>query len=119
MALAVLGEKMLAERDFQAVAIGFFASWSVLSNITCSVLIFFRFPYRIGDRISFLDDKDFTGTISDITMFHILVEDEAGNIVTIPANVAIAKSIIILKNAPEPVAPSAGEAVKSEPTAQE
>jgi small-conductance mechanosensitive channel len=80
---------------FAMVAIGFFAVWSVLSNITSSVLIFFMFPYKIGDRIQVIGD-DITGEITDITLFHLIVASEDRGIVTIPNNVVIQKSIRIL-----------------------
>jgi small-conductance mechanosensitive channel len=80
---------------FAMVAIGFFAVWSVLSNITSSVLIFFLFPYKIGDHIQVVGD-DITGRITDITLFHLIVESDDRGIVTIPNNVVIQKSIRIL-----------------------
>jgi small-conductance mechanosensitive channel len=79
---------------FAMVAIGFFAVWSVLSNITASVLIFFLFPYKIGDHIQVVGD-DIKGTITDITLFHLIVESGDTGIVTIPNNVVIQKSIRI------------------------
>ena len=80
---------------FAMVAIGFFAVWSVLSNITSSVLIFFLFPYKIGDYIQVIGD-DIKGTITDITLFHLIVESVDTGVVTIPNNVVIQKSIRIL-----------------------
>ena len=80
---------------FAMVAIGFFAVWSVLSNITSSILIFFLFPYKIGDHIQVIGD-DINGTITDITLFHLIVESVDTGIVTIPNNVVIQKSIRIL-----------------------
>ena len=35
-----------------AVGIAFFAQWSLLSNITSSLLLFFNHPVKIGDTIS-------------------------------------------------------------------
>lgn len=80
---------------FAMVAIGFFAVWSVLSNITSSVLIFFLFPYKIGDTIQVIGD-DINGEITDITLFHLIVESEDKCVVTIPNNLVIQKSIRIL-----------------------
>lgn len=80
---------------FAMVAIGFFAVWSVLSNITSSVLIFFLFPYKIGDEIQVVGD-DIRGKITDITLFHLIVESENGEVVTIPNNIVIQKSIRII-----------------------
>ncbi len=33
------------------VGIGFVAQWSILSNLTASVILFFSHPLRLGDRI--------------------------------------------------------------------
>ncbi|MFT5862207.1 MAG: MscS family membrane protein [Flavobacteriales bacterium] len=40
---------------FAVVEIGFFAQWSALSNLTSGVIIFFTFPYKIGDHIKIHD----------------------------------------------------------------
>jgi small-conductance mechanosensitive channel len=80
---------------FAMVAIGFFAVWSVLSNITSSLLIFFLFPYKIGDYIQVVGD-DIAGEITDITLFHLIVESIDRGVVTIPNNLVIQKSIRIL-----------------------
>lgn len=36
---------------FAVLGVALVAQWSILSNITAGILIFFVFPYRIGDRI--------------------------------------------------------------------
>ena len=36
---------------FAVLGIGLFAIWSVLSNITSGIIMFFSFPYKIGDKI--------------------------------------------------------------------
>lgn len=52
------------------LGVGFFAQWSILSNLTSSVILFFAHPLRIGDRIRVLD-KDFNwiGEVKDISGF--------------------------------------------------
>ncbi len=40
---------------FAVLGVALFAQWSILSNLTASVLIFFVFPYRIGDRVKVSD----------------------------------------------------------------
>ena len=89
------GLYVFATSFFAMVAIGFFAVWSVLSNITSSILIFFLFPYKIGDHIQVVGDN-ISGTITDITLFHLIVASEDKSVVTIPNNVVIQKSIRIL-----------------------
>jgi small-conductance mechanosensitive channel len=86
---------IFASSFFAVVGIAMFASWSVLSNITSSIILFFSFPYKIGDQIKILDgDNTISGKLQDITMFNLQIEDEEGNIITVPNNLAIQKAII-------------------------
>ena len=38
---------------FAVIGIGLFAIWSILSNITSGIIMFFSFPYKVGDKIHF------------------------------------------------------------------
>lgn len=79
---------------FAVLGVALFAQWSILSNLTASVLIFFVFPYRIGDRVKVSDkDDDVSGVIIDITMFHVLLRHENGNIITYPNNLMLQKGV--------------------------
>ncbi|MHA7830774.1 MAG: mechanosensitive ion channel domain-containing protein [Flagellimonas sp.] len=52
------------------LGIGFVAQWSILSNLTASVILFFNHPLRLGDRIRVMDkDFDWTGKVEDISGF--------------------------------------------------
>lgn len=69
----------------------------MLSNITASFLIFFVFPYRVGDRIKVVDrDEDISGIIQDIRMFHVLIKHDNGNLITYPNSLMLQKSVIKL-----------------------
>lgn len=84
---------------FAVAGVALFASWSMLSNITASVLLFFNFPFKIGSRIKIMDkDDSVTGIVKDITFFAIQIENEEGDLVSYPNNVAIQKAIVQLKN---------------------
>lgn len=79
------------------LGIGFFAQWSILSNITSGLILFFNHPLKIGDRIKILDkDFPFTGTIDDITYFFMHLTTEDGQKVTIPNSVALQKMIAVI-----------------------
>lgn len=79
---------------FAVLGVALFAQWSILSNLTASVLIFFVFPYRIGDRVKVSDkDDDVSGVIIDITMFHVFLRHENGNIITYPNNLMLQKGV--------------------------
>lgn len=74
--------------------VAFIAQWSILSNITASVIIFFHFPYRIGDHITVVDkDGDIRGVIEEITLFHVVIRKE-DEIITYPNNLILQKAVI-------------------------
>lgn len=82
--------------------VALFAQWSILSNITASVVIFFNYPARIGDIIRILDgDNTVEGTIVDIGIFQVLIEDKERNVVNYPNNLLIQKAFIKLREKPE------------------
>ncbi|MDQ8205210.1 mechanosensitive ion channel family protein [Pelagicoccus sp. SDUM812003] len=80
---------------FALVGIAFFANWSILSNITASVLIYFTFPFRIGDRLIVENDPKYCGILMDVTLFYLKIQNDRGSDITIPANVAIQKIITV------------------------
>ncbi|WP_112477965.1 mechanosensitive ion channel family protein [Vibrio variabilis] len=83
---------------FAVLGVALVAQWSILSNVTASVLIFFAFPYRIGDRIQVVEkDADIRGKIIDITMFHVLIRHESGEQISYPNNLILQKGVVKLK----------------------
>lgn len=83
---------------FTVAGVGLFASWSILSNITSAILLFFYFPYRIGDRIKIMDgDNSVEGIVFDLNMFSIVIKNDLGQKVTYPNNVALQKAIVMIK----------------------
>lgn len=79
------------------LGIGFFAQWSILSNLTASVILFFNHPVRLGDRIRILDkDFDWTGEVIDITGFYLFMKTDDGRTITIPNSLIMQKGIEIL-----------------------
>lgn len=80
------------------LGVGFVAQWSILSNLTASVILFFNHPLRLGDRIRVLDkDFDWTGKVEDISGFYLFMRTDDGRRITIPTNLVIQKGIEILK----------------------
>jgi small-conductance mechanosensitive channel len=80
------------------LGIGFFAQWSILSNLTASVILFFNHPVRIGDRIRILDaDFDFTGEVKDITGFYFFMKTDKGEYISLPNSLVIQKGIQIME----------------------
>lgn len=82
---------------FTALGIAFFAQWSLLSNITSSIILFFNHPLKIGDRIKILDkDYPFEGEISDLTYFYVHLVTIDGDIITIPNSILLQTAVSIL-----------------------
>ena len=79
------------------LGVGFVAQWSILSNLTASVILFFNHPLRLGDRIRVLDkDFDWTGRVEDLSGFYLFMRTDDGKRITIPTNLVIQKGIEIL-----------------------
>lgn len=80
------------------LGVALFASWSMLSNATAAVILFFSAPYRIGDRIRFLDgDNTVTGRIRHMGLVFITLEDDGGHHYTLPNNLLLQKTVILLR----------------------
>lgn len=83
--------------------VALFAQWSILSNLTASIVIFFNYPARIGDTIRVVDgDNSMEGVIVDINMFQVLIEDADRNLINYPNNLLIQKPLIKLRAKPAP-----------------
>jgi small-conductance mechanosensitive channel len=80
------------------VGVAMFAQWSILSNITSGIILFFFFPFRIGDVI-LVHDKDFPiqAEIEDIKAFHVYLKTHEGERITYPNNLLLQKGISIVK----------------------
>ncbi|ANW94788.1 mechanosensitive ion channel protein MscS [Wenyingzhuangia fucanilytica] len=84
------------------LGVAFVAQWSLLSNLTASVILFFNHPVRIGSRIRILDkDFDLTGEVKDITGFYFFIETDKGEMITFPNSLIMQKGIEILGNKKE------------------
>lgn len=80
-----------------ALGIAFFAQWSLLSNITSSLILFFNHPVRLGDTIR-VYDKDYAleGEVTELTYFFVYLKTKDGETITIPNSVILQKAISIL-----------------------
>ncbi|QJA06977.1 mechanosensitive ion channel [Thermosulfurimonas marina] len=99
------GLLVLASSLFALVGVAFFASWSLLSNITSSLILFVAFPLRIGDTIRIVDgDNSVEGEILDMGLFNVKIRTSQGGIVLYPNNLFLQKPVVkILKESPEEV----------------
>ncbi|WP_194852494.1 mechanosensitive ion channel family protein [Nonlabens antarcticus] len=113
MALISIALVWIVERDgflvvlgstFAVVGVALFANWSILSNVTASFILYFSFPYKIGDRIR-IHDKDLplTGVIEDIKGFYTILRTADGELVTYPNNLLMQKGVSILYDRTESI----------------
>jgi small-conductance mechanosensitive channel len=77
------------------VGVAFFAQWSILSNITSSIIIFFNHPVKLNDSIVILESKDYVieGKVINIGLFFITLITNESEQITLPNNIFIQKSI--------------------------
>ena len=90
---------VVASSVFAIIGVGFFAQWSVLSNMTSGVIIFFTLPYKIGDKVK-IHYKDFPiiAVIEDIKAFHINLITEDGGLHTYPNSLLLQKGVTIVED---------------------
>lgn len=83
---------------FAVLGVALFAIWSILSNITSGIILFFSFPYKIGDKIK-IHDKDLPieAIIEDIKAFHLHLRTLEGELVTYPNNLILQKAVSLVE----------------------
>jgi small-conductance mechanosensitive channel len=84
---------------FTIIGVALFAQWSILSNITSGVIVFFSSPFQIGNYIK-IHDKDFpiVAEIEDIKGFHIYLRTKKGEVIIYPNNMILQKGITVLES---------------------
>ncbi|MDR1679621.1 MAG: mechanosensitive ion channel family protein [Prevotellaceae bacterium] len=83
---------------FAVIGVALFAQWSILSNVTAGIVIYFTLQLKIGDRIK-IYDKDFPieATLIDIRTFYVYLKTDEGERITYPNNLILQKGISINK----------------------
>jgi small-conductance mechanosensitive channel len=90
---------VFASTILTVLGIAFVAQWSLLSNITASILLFFNHPLKLGDTISVLDKEyPVEGEITELTYFYVHLKTKNGDLITIPNSIFIMKTVSILAN---------------------
>ncbi|MBA4741073.1 MAG: mechanosensitive ion channel family protein [Azoarcus sp.] len=95
---------------FAAVAaVAFFAAWSVLSNIFCTLLILTTRPFRLYDHIELLEGGDkpgLKGQVVDINLIHTTLkerlEDGSDTVLQIPNSLFFQRTVRCWRRAPLP-----------------
>lgn len=84
----------IATSSFFAIAgIALFATWSILSNLTSSLILYFAFPFKVGDTIEFFEEDAPGGELVEMTLFYLKICTPENHIVSVPSNVAIQKIV--------------------------
>lgn len=91
---------------FTIMGVALFAQWSILSNITAGVILFFTSPYKIGDQIRIFDkeildeaiDTNNIYTIEDIRAFHLHLRKASGELLTYPNNMMLQKAVALVNS---------------------
>ena len=102
---------------FAAVgAVAFFAAWSVLSNIFCTVLILTTRPFRLYDHIEILENGEkpgLKGRVIDVNLVYTTLqeqrEDGSDTVLRVPNNLFFQRTVRRWRAAPAPPQTSAGE----------
>ncbi len=101
--IAILGVEfkdltLIVSSVFAVIGIGLFAIWSILSNVTSGIIMFFSFPYKVGDKIK-IHDNDFPvdAVIEDIRAFHLHLRKDDGDLVTYPNNLILQKAVTLIE----------------------
>ncbi len=83
---------------FAFIGVAMFAQWSILSNITAGIMMFFSAPYHVGSRIKIIDkDIPIEATIEMIGTFYTHIRTEEDELIVIPNNLFLQKMVGIKK----------------------
>ena len=90
---------------FAVIGVALFAQWSILSNITAGVIIFFSYPFKIGNTIRIFDKEinktdyngDETYIIEDIRAFHLHLRRSNGEVLTYPNSLVLQKGVSLVQ----------------------
>jgi len=76
---------LFASTIFTALGIAFFAQWSLISNITSSILIFFNHPLKLGDYIKVLHEYfNYDGEVIEMNYFFVHLKTANNEFITVP-----------------------------------
>lgn len=84
---------------FAVIGVALFAQWSILSNITAGIIMFFSTPFRIGDEIEIMD-KDFpiNAVIENALTFVIHLRTDQGQLVILSNSQFLQKTVVLKNN---------------------
>lgn len=85
---------------FAVIGVALFAQWSILSNITSGVILFFSAPFHVGDTIRILDkDMPIEATVEDIFTFYTHLRTKEGGLHIFPNSLLLQKAVSVIETA--------------------
>ncbi|MEM7681988.1 MAG: mechanosensitive ion channel family protein [Planctomycetota bacterium] len=99
------------------VAIGFFAVWSVLSNVLCSLILLTTRPFHVGERIRLLA-AEAEGRVMEVNLLHTVLRNDDGETLLVPNNMLFQQVVLRRRRGykpPEPI--DSAEGTTGEPPA--
>ncbi len=89
---------VFAGTTMTVLGIAFFAQWSLLSNVTAGILLFFNHPLKLGDTVRVFDKEyPFEGEIEDLSYFFVRMRTRTGETITIPNSIMFQKPFSIVE----------------------
>jgi small-conductance mechanosensitive channel len=76
------------------LGVAMFAQWSVLSNVTAGIIMFFSAPYHVGEAIRVIDkDVPLEAVIEHVGAFYTHLRTTEGELVVLPNNIFLQKIV--------------------------
>ena len=83
---------------FAVIGVAFFAQWSILSNITAGLIVFFNSPFKQGDMIRIIDgDNSVEAKIVEIHTFYTHLKSAEDKLYVYPNSLLLQRGIVLLK----------------------
>lgn len=81
---------------FAILGVALFAQWSIISNITAGLIMFFSAPFRVGDHIRIIDkDVPIEAIIEKIETFYTHIRTPDNELIVIPNNLFLQKMVSV------------------------
>lgn len=87
---------------FAVIGVALFAQWSILSNITAGIIIYFSAPFKIGDFIRILDkDMPIEARVENIYTFYTHLKTREGGVIIFPNAQLLQKAVSVVEDTNE------------------
>lgn len=84
---------------FAVIGVALFAQWSILSNITSGIILFFSTPFRVGDYIRIIDnDIPIEARVEEIFTFYTHLRTKEGLLHIFPNTLLLQKAIAVIES---------------------